>query len=85
MNIRLELDEDLQDALRIPQEEQESRLRRELSLRLYEKGLLSLGKARHMAGMDKWEFLLLLSRENIPRQYDRKELDRDLSTLDSLP
>ena len=51
MNIRLELDEDLQDALRIPQEEQESRLRRELSLRLYEKGLLSLGKARHMAGI----------------------------------
>lgn len=85
MSIRLELDNDLQDALRIPPEEQESRLRRELSLRLYEKGLLSLGKARHMAGMDKWEFLLLLSREGIPRQYDKKELDRDLPTLDSLP
>lgn len=85
MNIRLELDEDLQNALRIPLDEQEGRLRRELSLRLYEKGLLSLGKARHMAGMNKWEFLLLLSREGIARKYDRKELDRDLCTLKSLP
>lgn len=85
MNIRMEFDEELQDALRIPPDEQESRLRRELSLRLYEKGLLSLGKARQMAGMEKWEYLLLLSREGIPRQYDKKELDRDLSTLNKLP
>ena len=85
MNIRMEFDDELQDALRIPPDEQESRLRRELSLRLYEKGLLSLGKARQMAGMEKWEYLLLLSREGIPRQYDKKELDRDLSTLNKLP
>ncbi|MCF8104318.1 MAG: UPF0175 family protein [Desulfohalobiaceae bacterium] len=85
MNIRMEFDDELQDALRIPPDEQESRLRRELSLRLYEKGLLSLGKARQMAGMEKWEYLLLLSREGIPRQYDKKELDRDLSTLNNLP
>ena len=85
MSIRLEFDDDLLDALRIPPDEQEQRLKRELSLRLYEKGLLTLGKARQMSGMDKWEFLLLLSRENISRHYDRKELDRDLSTLDNLP
>lgn len=85
MNIRMEFDDELQDALRIPPDEQESRLRRELSLRLYEKGLLSLGKARQMAGMEKWEYLLLLSREGIPRQYDKKELNRDLSTLNKLP
>jgi len=85
MNIRMEFDDELQDALRIPPDEQESRLRRELSLRLYEKGLLSLGKARQMAGLEKWEYLLLLSREGIPRHYDKKELDRDLSTLNNLP
>jgi len=81
----MEFDDELQDALRIPPDEQESRLRRELSLRLYEKGLLSLGKARQMAGLEKWEYLLLLSREGIPRHYDKKELDRDLSTLNNLP
>lgn len=84
MPITLEFGDDLQDALRIPPQEQESRLRLELSMRLYEKGLLTLGKARQLAGMEKWEYLLLLTREGISRQYDEQELDRDLSTLDVL-
>jgi hypothetical protein len=41
MSVRLELNDEIRDALRIPPEEQEGRLRRELALRLYEKGLLS--------------------------------------------
>ena len=85
MPLQLEFNDEIQDALRIPPDEQEGRLRRELALRLYEKGLLSLGKARQLAGMEKWNFLLLLAHEGISRQYDKKELDRDLSTLDHLP
>jgi len=85
MPLQLEFNDEIQDALRIPLDEQEGRLRRELALRLYEKGLLSLGKARQLAGMEKWNFLLLLAQEGISRQYDKKELDRDLSTLDHLP
>jgi len=82
MSVRLELNDEIRDALRIPLEEQEGRLRRELALRLYEKGLLSLGKARQMAGMEKWDFLFLLAQEGICRQYDKNELDRDLAALD---
>ena len=85
MPLQLEFNDEIQDALRIPLDEQEGRLRRELALRLYEKGLLSLGKARQLAGMEKWNFLLLLAQEGISRQYDKKELDRDLSTLNHLP
>jgi predicted HTH domain antitoxin len=85
MPLQLEFNDEIQNALRIPLDEQEGRLRRELALRLYEKGLLSLGKARQLAGMEKWNFLLLLAQEGISRQYDKKELDRDLSTLDHLP
>jgi len=85
MPLQLEFNDEIQDALRIPPDEQEDRLRRELSLRLYEKGLLSLGKARQLAGMEKWNFLLLLAQDGISRQYDKKELDRDLSTLNHLP
>jgi predicted HTH domain antitoxin len=84
MSLRLELNDEIRDALRIPPEEQESRVRRELALRLYEKGLLSLGKARLVAEMEKWDFLFLLAQEGICRQYDKDELDRDLSTLDRL-
>ena len=85
MPLRLEFSDEIQDALRIPPEEQEGRLRKELALRLYEKGLLSLGKARQLTGMEKWDFLYLLAQEGISRQYDKGELDRDLSTLDRLP
>lgn len=85
MPLQLEFNDEIQDALRIPPEEQEARLLKELALRLYEKGLLSLGKARQLAMMEKWDFLLLLSQEDIPRQYDENELDRDLSTLNTLP
>ena len=85
MPLQLEFNDEIQDALRIPPDEQEGRLRRELALRLYEKRLLSLGKARQLAGMEKWDFLLLLAQDGISRQYDKKELDRDLSTLNHLP
>ena len=85
MPLQLEFNDEIQDALRIPPDEQEGRLRRELALRLYEKGLLSLGKARQLAGMEKWNFLLLLAQDGISRQYDKKELDQDLSTLNHLP
>jgi len=84
MSIRLELTDEIGDALRIPPEEQEGRLRRELALRLYEKGLLSLGKARQVAGMEKWDFLLLIGQEGISRQYDKDEVDRDLAALEKL-
>jgi len=84
MPVRLELNDEIRDALRIPPEEQEGRLRRELALRLYEKGLLSLGKARQVADMEKWDFLLLLAREGISRQYDKNDLDRDLAELERL-
>jgi predicted HTH domain antitoxin len=84
MSVRLELNDEILDALRIPPEEQESRLRRELALRLYEKGLLSLGKARQVAGMEKWDFLFLIAQEGICRQYDKNELDRDLAALERL-
>ncbi len=34
-----------------------ARLRVELAVRLYEKGIASLGQARRIAGLSKWEFL----------------------------
>ena len=56
----LELPGDLAEALRVPPEEQGARLRRELAVRLYQKGLLPFGKARVLAGLTNWEFHLLL-------------------------
>jgi Uncharacterized small protein len=80
----LELPPDVREALRIPVAEQEVRLRRELAIRLYEKGVLSFGKARELAGLSKWEFHELLAAEGVPRHYDLEELEADLQTLEDL-
>jgi len=71
--------------LRVPGDETQSRLGRELAIRLYQKGILPFGKARALAGMTKWDFHCLLGGEGIARRYDAAELEADLKTLDALP
>lgn len=79
--VTIELSEDLMDAVRLPPQEVPARLRRELALRLHEKGLLTFGKARELAGMTRWAFHELLGEEGIPRRYDVQEFEEDLKTL----
>jgi len=43
------------EGLWVPSSELEERLRVELALRLYGKGIASLGQARRIAGLSKWE------------------------------
>jgi len=80
----LEVSNEITEALHLPPEEKLSRLRRELALRLYQKGLLSFGKARELPEMSKWDFYSLLGNENIIRSYDLEELEEDLGTLETL-
>ena len=82
--LNLEIPEELIQSLKLPRDEVPARLKRELALRLYEKGLLSFGKARELAGMTRWEFSRLLGEEGIPRHYDFEEFDRDIRTLEEL-
>lgn len=70
--------------LRIPPGELEERLRIELALRLYEKGIASLGQARRIAGLSKWDFLELLAKEGIPIHYGEEELKEDLEVAKKL-
>jgi predicted HTH domain antitoxin len=81
----LEMPEGVADALRVPPTEQEVRLRQELAIRLYQKALLSFGKARELAGISKWAFHVLLGNEGVTRSYDLEELRQDLATLERLP
>ena len=72
------------EGLRVPPGELEERLRIELALRLYEKGIASLGQARRIAGLSKWDFLELLAKEGIPLRYGGKELKEDLEVAKKL-
>jgi predicted HTH domain antitoxin len=80
----LEISSEVAESLQLPPSERLSRVQRELAIRLYQKGLLSLGKARELAQMTKWEFHLLLGDEEIERSYDLEELESDLNTLERL-
>ncbi len=72
------------EGLRIPPGELEERLRIELALRLYKKGVASLGQARRIAGLSKWDFLELLAKEGIPLHYGEEELREDLKVARKL-
>ena len=75
----LEIPDDL-----VPPEEQVTRLHQELAIRLYQKGILSFGKACQLTGMTKWEFHSILGEEGIVRHYDVEEMEKDLATLEAL-
>ena len=63
--ILLEIPDEVADNLRIPPDECANRVRIELSIRLYQKQILSLGKARELTQLSKWDFHELLAQENI--------------------
>ncbi len=62
-------------ALKIPEKEKEKTLLIELAVSLYQRGILSFGKARELAKMDKWEFHEELGKRNIARHYDLKDFE----------
>jgi predicted HTH domain antitoxin len=80
----LEIPDQVTEGLRIPPDERLNRVRIELAIRLYQKRILSFGKARELAQLSKWEFHELLGQENIERSYDLEELEADLETLEVL-
>lgn len=76
--LMLEISEDIVDALRLPPKEVEGELRKELALALYQRGVLSSGKARALIGATRWEVEELLGKRQIPRHYTEKDLEEDL-------
>lgn len=74
----IEIPEEVYDALRLPEEEREGVMRQELACSLYERGVLSFGKARELTGVSKREFGELLGERGIERHYTDEELAEDL-------
>lgn len=56
-------------------------LRLELAITLFQRGKLSFGKAREMAGMNAWDFQQLLGSRGISVHYGVEEYEEDLRTL----
>jgi len=80
--LHLEISEDILHSLKLPGGEVEGELRRELALALYQRGALTLGKARQLADMSRWEFESLLGQRRIMRHYGKDDLTADLTYAD---
>lgn len=76
--LTLEIPEEVMRSLKLPPAETEAELCKELTLALYQRGVLSLGKARALARLSRWEFHELLGRRRIPRHYTDEGLEEDL-------
>ena len=84
MKITMELPDNVLDVLNIPKDKLSHELRIQLALFLYEKGKLSFGKARELAGLSVWEFMEKLSENKISLNYDVEEFAKDLETIKEL-
>ena len=78
MGISLEISADILRAVRLPPREVEQEFRKELALALYQRGVLSLGKARLLARMTRWEFEELLGQRKILRHYTDMDIEEDI-------
>jgi predicted HTH domain antitoxin len=76
--IFLEVPAEVVEAAKLPPREMEREFRKELALALYQRGVLSLGKARLLAQMTRWEFEELLGVRRIPRHYTEADLEEDI-------
>jgi len=76
--LTLEIPGEILSAVRLPPKEMEREFRKELALALYQRGALSLGKARLLAQMTHWEFEELLGQRKVMRHYTDADLEEDI-------
>ncbi|KAF1078283.1 hypothetical protein MKMG_00776 [Methanogenium sp. MK-MG] len=78
-DISIKVPFDIVQALRLPPDTIQAELQQELALALYQRGILSSGKACDLAGVTRWEWEALLGARKIPRHYADDELDQDIA------
>ncbi|NLM30449.1 MAG: UPF0175 family protein [Methanomicrobiales archaeon] len=78
-DVTIRVPRDIVQALRLPPDAIAVELQRELAAALYQRGILSSGKAAALAGMNRWEWEELLGARKIPRHYAEEDLERDIA------
>jgi predicted HTH domain antitoxin len=78
--VTIEIPRQIIHATRMTPEE----LKCELAISLFQRGKLSFGKAREMAGMTVWAFRQMLGGRAVPVHYDTEDYEEDLATIESL-
>lgn len=79
MSLIIEIPENVEQAICVPQAEREGRTRLELACALYRQELLSFGLAAELAGMSKFLFGHALTERGIPRHYSDADVAADFA------
>jgi predicted HTH domain antitoxin len=79
MRLQISIPDSILQAIRLPEQRIEQELLRELAIALYAQEMLSFGKARELAEMDKYEFGQMLAQRGVLRHYSSEELEDDLA------
>lgn len=77
--MHLEVPEAIQQALRVPEPERQARLLVELACALYQREILSFGKAAELAQLSKLSFGHALVERNIVRHYSETDVADDVA------
>lgn len=75
----IEIDDEVYEALQLPEGQRSDALKEELAVSLYARDILSFGKARSLAGLSKRDFHELLGERETPRHYSDADLSEDLA------
>ena len=79
MPLVLTIPDEIIDSIRLPKRQIEKDIRKELAFLFYERGFTSMGVARKLAELTKWEFIEGLAERGIQRHYDERELKEDIT------
>lgn len=83
--LNLELPESTINAIDIPNERLPDFIRKTMAVELYREGILSLGKAKELAGFEnKWQMIELLNSKGVPIHFSAEEAQSDFNTLNHL-
>lgn len=77
-DLTLKIPGEVLEAVKLPPDEIEKEFLQELALALYRRKVLSLGKARTLAAMSRWEFEDLLGKRRVERHYSETDLAEDI-------
>ncbi|MEW6089173.1 MAG: UPF0175 family protein [bacterium] len=79
MSVKIEITDEIVASMKIPVPEVKKELTKELAFALYSRWVLSMGKARQMAGLTKREFIEELASRKIKRHYKKEDLEEDIA------
>lgn len=79
METTIKIPTEIFNAIKLPEKEKVALLLLELAIILYDRQILSFGKARELAKMSKWEFHNELGKRKIERHYNEENYLEDIA------